>query len=190
MCATQQKKEAKLLPWETDQRCKGQESADPPVEPVFVHVVSGCQGTVQPLEQLSQAAGGPGERQPVRWQLEELWHIRQNDSGYRDGRGGKKQKDISSKPHWVLTDIPLLPFPLLSSPLCTSFKHRWHVFAPMPALAGNRHSHAQRRSPSRCAAAVAAIPVHWWLSVCACMCVLGKRGEGGLVGGYVGGWIC
>lgn len=40
------------------------------VEPVFIHVFSGCQGTVQPLEQLSQAAGGQRKRQPVQWQLE------------------------------------------------------------------------------------------------------------------------
>lgn len=39
---------------------------------------------------------------------------------------GKKQRDIASKPHQVLTDIPLLPFTLLSPPLLplyTSFKH-------------------------------------------------------------------
>lgn len=39
---------------------------------------------------------------------------------------GKKQKDIASKPHQVLTDIPLLPSTLISPPLLpfyTSFKH-------------------------------------------------------------------
>lgn len=35
----------------------------------------------------------------------------------------KKQKDIASKPHRVLTDIPLLPFTLLSPPLLPYTPH-------------------------------------------------------------------
>lgn len=37
-----------------------------PEEPVFIHVFSGCLGTGQPLDQLSQATGGHRERQPVQ----------------------------------------------------------------------------------------------------------------------------
>ena len=103
---------------------------------------------------------------------------------------GKKQKDIASKPHQVLTDIPLLPSTLISPPLLpfyTSFKHHWHSLALVPALTGNRHSHTQRRSPSRGAAAVAAIPVHSWLSVCVYVCV--RKAGRGWAGGWMGGWI-
>ena len=66
MCATPLKKKKETLTLRNRSEVQRTRKHRSPVEPVFIHVFSGCQGTVQPLEQLSQAAGGHRERQPVQ----------------------------------------------------------------------------------------------------------------------------
>lgn len=107
------------------------------------------------------------------------------DSGYRDGRGRKADRHrLRTSPGPLWYPPPALYSALSpSSPSYTLFKHHWHSVAPVPALTGHKHSHTQRRSPSRGAAAVAAIPVHSWLSVYVYVCV--RKAEGG----WAGGWI-
>lgn len=66
VCNSPQKKKRETLTLRNRSEVQRTRKHRSPVEPVFIHVFSGCQGTVQPLEQLSQAVGGHRERQPVQ----------------------------------------------------------------------------------------------------------------------------
>lgn len=66
VCNSKKKKGSATLTLRNRSEVQRTRKRKSPVEPVFIHVFSGCLGTGQPLEQLSQAAGGHRERQPVQ----------------------------------------------------------------------------------------------------------------------------
>lgn len=146
--------------------------------------LTGCRMTQR--EAAGAVTAGVVVTHPAKIQVVKIW---------RRGEEERHCLKTSSGPHWH-------PCPTshsaLSPPLLTHVHLiHWHSFALVSALTANRHSHTQRRSPSRGAAAVAAIPVlSWWREreweserECVYVCVTERERKRERVHWWVDEWV-
>lgn len=88
-------------------------------------------------------------------------------------REGKKQKDIASKPHQVLTDIPLLPFTLLSPPLLPYTPHSsitdTHSLLSLHSPGIGTHTHSGDLHLAVLLLLLQSLCIRDWVYVCMCV---------------------
>lgn len=157
------------------------------VEPVFIHVFIRCRGTVQPLEQLSLAAGGQRERQPVQWQLELLWHIQQR---FRLSGWERKKSRKTLPQNLIGSSLISLPCLLLCALPLFSLIHLIQASLTLIRSCPCTHreqalTHAAEISISRCCCCCCN-PCAFVIE-CMCVCVYKKGRE--RVGWWVDGWV-